>query len=143
MTLSYALKDQMIDRARQAALSAYAPYSRYHVGSAILTASDQIYVGCNVENAAYGLCSCAERNAIFRAISEEGPTLRLQALVVVNREETACTPCGGCRQIIAEFGPTCIITYTNGTAWLDVPLTTLLPEGFHLSQSRSTTSSAG
>lgn len=88
--------------AKKAASKAYAPYSKFRVGSALLTKSGNIYSGCNVENASYGLTTCAERNAIANAIASEG-AIEIEQLVVYTPTETATPPCGACRQVIYEF----------------------------------------
>ena len=94
---------ELIAAAKQARKNAYVPYSNFAVGAAILTEDDQIYTGCNVENASYGLSNCAERTAIFKAISERGE-IKLKAIAVVGDTEGPCSPCGACRQVISEFG---------------------------------------
>ena len=92
---------QLLDAARQAAISAYAPYSKFHVGAAILTRSGKVIVGCNVENSSFGLTICAERTAVFQAIVQR--ELDWQAIAIVS--PTGVTPCGACRQVLAEFAP--------------------------------------
>ncbi|HEX4310434.1 MAG TPA: cytidine deaminase [Acidobacteriaceae bacterium] len=96
-----------LERLRQAALeaakNAYAPYSKFYVGAALLFDDESIATGCNVENMSYGLTSCAERNALFRAISERGAGPRIQAIAVANRNGAASPPCGACRQVLSEF----------------------------------------
>jgi len=92
--------EELIARAAKARKRAYAPYSHFAVGAALMTASGLVYTGCNVENASYGLTICAERVAVFKAVSD-GET-GLLALAVVT--ETMATPCGACRQVLAEFG---------------------------------------
>lgn len=97
----------LIARAREVALRAYAPYSHFRVGAALEDAKGALYVGCNVENASYGLTVCAERNAIFAAIAN-GATRPFAALAVacLDAAEGGCSPCGACRQVIAEhFSP--------------------------------------
>src|SRR5277367_4947378 len=84
---------------------AYAPYSNFRVGAALLLTDGNIITGCNVENASYRLTTCAEQSAIARAVSEFGPAIRIRAVVVANLNNTACQPCGACRQTIAEFAP--------------------------------------
>ena len=91
-------------QAAEAAQNAYAPYSRFRVGAAVLLASGDVVCGCNVENASYRLTTCAEQTAIARAVAEFGPELRVVAVAVANAgASVACQPCGGCRQTIAEF----------------------------------------
>lgn len=125
-------RKELIEAARQANKKSYAPYSRYYVGAAILTEAGNIYTGCNVENASYGMTICAERNAIAKAISEEGEGMRLVATAIVNRHEGECSPCGACRQVICEFGDRSLVIYKGGTEWVETPLYTLLPGTFDL-----------
>lgn len=80
---------------------AYVPYSHFPVGAALLTANDEIYTGCNIENSSFGLTNCAERTAIFKAISEG--IYDFAGLVVTAKTETPVSPCGACRQVLAEF----------------------------------------
>ena len=91
----------ILDAARQAATFAYAPYSKFQVGAAILTRSDKIIVGCNVENSSFGLTICAERTAVVQAIVQNEREWRAIAIV----SPTGVTPCGACRQVLAEFAP--------------------------------------
>jgi cytidine deaminase len=93
--------------ARSAAKGAYAPYSEFQVGAAILAGSGKIYTGCNVENASYGLSNCAERSAIFTAAG--AGERKLTAVVIYTPTPTAITPCGACRQVISEFGPDAVV----------------------------------
>ena len=87
--------------ARAARRRAYAPYSRFKVGAAVLTSDGRVVSGCNVENASYGLSVCAERNAISRAVAEGAR--RIEAVAIVADTDRPCPPCGACRQVIAEF----------------------------------------
>lgn len=103
--------DDLLAAARRARASAYAPYSRFAVGAAVLAGSGQIYAGANVENASYGLTICAERAAIFAAISTGERQIR--AVAVVTDAETATPPCGACRQVIWEFGKDALIVAEN------------------------------
>jgi homotetrameric cytidine deaminase len=93
----------LLERAREAALNAYAPYSGFRVGAALRLAGGEIVTGANVENVSYGLTICAERAALVRAVSQFGPAIRVQAVAVANLNSTACPPCGACRQMLAEF----------------------------------------
>jgi cytidine deaminase len=96
--------ERLFDAAASAQAHAYAPYSRFEVGAAVMTDDGRIHAGCNVENASYGLSACAEQNAIARAVAEGGR--RLAAVAIVANTATPCPPCGRCRQMIAEFaGP--------------------------------------
>ncbi len=96
--VDWALLHQHAERACQ---NAYAPYSHFTVGAALQTVDDQIFVGCNVENASYGLTVCAERNCIASAIAQG--VQNIKALVVFTPQKELTTPCGACRQVIAEF----------------------------------------
>lgn len=93
--------EQLIEEARKARLNAYAPYSNFKVGAALLTEDGEIFYGCNVENAAYSLVNCAERTAIFSAIAA-GKT-KFAKLAIVCDTERPGSPCGACRQVINEF----------------------------------------
>src|SRR5690606_28243318 len=125
----------LLRRARAAARRAYSPYSGFNVGAALLTARGNIYVGCNVENASYGLTLCAERNAIRAAVAAEGAAVRLVSLVVAVAARDAFPPCGACRQVIAEFaGPDAVIAYAAASgAAVTSTIGALLPEAFRLS----------
>jgi len=92
--------DNLIQRALAARQNAYAPYSKFKVGSAILTSASEVYVGCNVENASYSLCLCAERAAICTAVAAGDK----QIVAVAVAATPLATPCGACRQFIHEFG---------------------------------------
>ena len=124
---------RLIARAREVALRAYAPYSRFRVGAALEDANATIYVGCNVENASYGLSICAERSAIFAAIAA-GASRPFAALAVTCHDAGTgeCSPCGACRQVIVEhFAP-------DAQIWVDglgqfTPLE-LLPRAFSVQQ---------
>lgn len=93
--------EQLITEAKLAREKAYTPYSKFPVGSAVLTKNGKVYHGCNIENASYGVTNCAERTALFKAISE-GDT-EFQMLAVIADTQGPVTPCGACRQVIAEF----------------------------------------
>jgi cytidine deaminase len=131
-TLSDEKREQLLQSARGAMQHAYAPYSRFKVGAALLTTKDEIFAGCNVENAAYGLSNCAERTAIFSAVAQSGPGLVIKAIAVVNDQGVPCSPCGACRQVIYEFGPETIVIFQSANGWKESPITELLPEGFRL-----------
>ena len=112
--------------------NAHAPYSNFHVGAAFLTTKGEIFAGCNVENASYGLSNCAERTAIFTAVAQLGPKVEIRAIAVVNNHGVPCSPCGACRQVIYEFGPEATILFQGEKAWKKSHITELLPEGFRL-----------
>ncbi|BFJ00383.1 cytidine deaminase [Priestia sp. Y58] len=92
---------QLIDEAIAASKQAHVPYSQFHVGAALLTTDGKIYRGCNIENASYGLTNCAERTAIFKAVSEGDK--QFSAIAVVGDTDGPISPCGACRQVLAEF----------------------------------------
>jgi cytidine deaminase len=111
---------------------AHAPYSKFRVGAALLTTKGKLFVGCNVENASYGLTNCAERTAIFSAVAELGPKFEIRAIAIANDQGVPCSPCGACRQVIYEFGPDATILFQGKKAWKKSHITELLPEGFRL-----------
>lgn len=122
------LRQTLIRKAVEARDRAYAPYSGYAVGAAVLTESGKIYVGVNIENAVYPLTICAERVAIFKAVSQ-GET-SFQAIAVATKN--GGTPCGSCRQVMAEFGMDILVLLVDSTGKLvaEYPLSDLLPEAF-------------
>jgi cytidine deaminase len=127
--------DQLLHAAQQASERAYAPFSKFYVGAAILTQSGEIFSGCNVENSSYGLTNCAERTAIFSAVAAGAISADqdLVAIAVVNREGAACSPCGACRQVIFEFGPEAVVIYRTHTGEISqTKAKDLLPDGFRL-----------
>ena len=93
---------EIIAAAQSVRENAYAPYSKFKVGAAVLTLNGKIYTGCNVENASYGLCNCAERTAIFKAVSEGERDL--VTIAVIADTPSPVAPCGACRQVMIEFG---------------------------------------
>lgn len=92
---------ELIDKAIDARTRAHVPYSKFQVGAALITKNQKVYQGCNIENASYGLTNCAERTAIFKAVSEGEK--EIETLVVVGDTEGPISPCGACRQVMAEF----------------------------------------
>ena len=96
--------NRLLKAARKAMKNAHAPYSNFHVGAAFLTTKGEIFAGCNVENASYGLSNCAERTAIFSAVAQLGPKIEIRAIAVVNNHGVPCSPCGACRQVLWELG---------------------------------------
>lgn len=114
--------------------SAYAPYSNYKVGAAVVTGDERVFFGCNVENASYGLSLCAERTAIASAVAAGAK--RIRALVIVTDADPSGTPCGACRQWLAEFGGDdieIIVANTTGSLLLSrYTLGELLPNAFRL-----------
>jgi cytidine deaminase len=131
MEIDQAARAELIAAARLAAEQAYCPYSRFRVGAAVLTDSGEIFPGCNVENASYGLTICAERNAIFQAVARSKPTLVIQAVVVFTPTALPTAPCGACRQVINEFGPDAyVLSVCDGEGVIEVRLSELLPRAF-------------
>ncbi|HET9408185.1 MAG TPA: cytidine deaminase [Candidatus Sulfotelmatobacter sp.] len=130
--MSAELRRKLQRAAEKAMKNAHAPYSKFRVGAAILTAKDEIFTGCNVENASYGMTNCAERTAIFSAVAASGPKLEILAVAVTNDHGVPCSPCGACRQVIYEFGPDAVIFFQGANGLKQAHITELLPEGFRL-----------
>ncbi|HTW57022.1 MAG TPA: cytidine deaminase [Terriglobales bacterium] len=131
------MRKKLEHAAAKATKNAYAPYSNFHVGAAILLASGKIFSGCNIENASYGMTNCAERTAIFSAVAALGPKIEVRAVAVASDQGGPCSPCGACRQVIYEFGPDAIIFFQGKssqgkTGPKQAHITELLPEGFRL-----------
>jgi cytidine deaminase len=118
----------LIDLANEARRRAYAPYSNYQVGAALRTRSGRIFTGCNVENAAYPTSMCAERIAIYKAVSEGEKEFEVIAVVTPN----GGTPCGGCRQVMAEFSLDTVVLVADGKGRLvqETTVAGLLPGAF-------------
>lgn len=124
-----ALARRLEKAARTAAKKSYSPYSKFPVGAAVLAGSGKIYAGCNIENASFGLCNCAERTAIFTAVAAGESKLR--CVVVYSPTETATTPCGACRQVINEFGPEAgVVSICDTDDRIETILSALLPGAF-------------
>lgn len=126
------IRAKLLRSARKAMAQAYAPYSKFRVGAAILLTNGKVFAGCNVENASYGLCNCAERTAIFSAVAALGPKIEIRAVSVVNDHGVPCSPCGACRQVIYEFGPNATIFFQSAAGPKQAHIAELLPEGFRL-----------
>jgi len=128
MTVTDEIRRKLVEAAGEARRWAYAPYSKYAVGAALLTASGKIYEGVNVENAAYPDGICAERVAVFKAVSEGERSFLAIAVVTAN----AGTPCGSCRQVLAEFGTQThvIIADASGKITRECSVADLLPGAF-------------
>lgn len=127
--------ERLLAAAQRASQRAYAPFSGFCVGAAILTQNGEIFTGCNVENSSYGLTNCAERTAIFTAVAAGalGAEQALVAVAVVHREGAPCSPCGACRQVIFEFGPEAVVIYrAQGGEIAQATARELLPDGFRL-----------
>ncbi len=129
--------EELVRAAAQAAEHAYAPYSRFHVGAALLLTDGAVVTGCNVENASYGLSICAERNAVFRAVGERGPGVRIAAVAVANLNGAPSAPCGACRQVLSEFvtdEAIVIFPREDGLPGEPIRFSDLLPHSFRLKQ---------
>jgi len=124
-----ALGRKLMAEAERARRSSYAPYSRFRVGAALLTADGRLFHGCNVENASFGLSICAERNAIWKAVSEGAR--RFVAIAVTPGPGRGASPCGACRQILNEFAPGALVLWRDPKGRVvEASLKTLLPYPF-------------
>jgi cytidine deaminase len=125
--------EQLLEYARQAATLAYAPYSHFRVGAAVV-ADGRVFLGCNVENASYGLCMCAERVAAFKAVSEGHGRLAMVAVSCIDADpalgDSGRMPCGACRQVLAELAAPETPIHVDGVGTLT--LADLLPRAFRL-----------
>ncbi|MDG2206730.1 MAG: cytidine deaminase [Pirellulales bacterium] len=122
-------RDQLIAMARSASQQAYAPYSKFQVGAALLAKSGSLYAGTNVENASYGLTNCAERTAVFRAVTEGDRDFEAMAIA----SPGGVAPCGACRQVMYEFAPNLVlflIDANQSDRVTEVSLAALLPDPF-------------
>lgn len=128
MDITTQQRNELINRALEARRFAYAPYSGYTVGAALLSASGEIYHGVNVENAAYPTSMCAERTAVFTAVSNG--ELAFSAIAIAS--ENGGSPCGACRQVLSEFGleTLVLVVDSQGEVILETTVGTLLPEAF-------------
>jgi len=129
MTLTTERRDALIAAARAVRENAYAPASRFRVGAALLTDDGQTFVGCNVENASYGLTICAERAAVCAAVA--AGKRRIEAVAIVTDLEEPARPCGACRQVLAEFGKDMeVFLAGRGQQVVEFSLSALLPDPF-------------
>lgn len=128
MTLTQDEKQSLVDLANTARQRAYVPYSKYRVGAALRTKTGRIFTGVNIENAAYPHTMCAERVAVFKAVSEGEKEFEVIAVATDN----GGSPCGGCRQVLAEFGLDTLVLLANGKGELlkEMTVNELLPEAF-------------
>lgn len=120
--------NDLVKLAREAQSKAYAPYSKFKVGAALLSKSGKVYTGCNVENASYGLTCCAERNAVFEAVGRGERDFLTVAIVSDSPEPTA--PCGACRQVLHEFAPEMEVIMAGKKGFKKTSLKKLLPMAF-------------
>ena len=132
-TVSANVRTKLEQAAIKVMKNAHAPYSKFRVGAAILLTNGKIFTGCNVENASYGMTNCAERTAIFSAVAQLGPKIEVQAVAVANDHGVACSPCGACRQVIAEFGRDTVVIFQGQGGFQESTIADLLPETFRLS----------
>ena len=123
-------RETLLGLAHAAIEHAYAPFSKFHVGAAVLTESDHFYSGSNIENSSYGLSMCAERVAVFSAVAAEGAGMRLKAVAVASDRQESCAPCGACRQVIVEFGAGAAIYFQENGTFIEKNVVTLLPLAF-------------
>jgi len=123
-------KKELIEAARRASEKAYAPYSKFKVGAALLTKSGKTYLGCNVENSSYSMTICAERNAVFQAVADGNKDFTAIAIYVDS--DLSFPPCGACRQVLAEFVQDMPIIISNRNSVSETSLTTILPDRFTL-----------
>lgn len=123
-------KVQLIKAAQEAAENAYVPYSRFRVGAALLTKDGQIFQGCNIENASFGLTNCAERTAIFKAVSEGYRDF--ECLAVYGDTQNSISPCGACRQVMVEFlkSDSKVILIAEDNSTVEMTVGELLPYSF-------------
>ena len=129
MPISQALIDRLRDEAKAAAGRSYCPYSRFRVGAAIASQTGAIFGGCNVENASYGLTTCAERNAVFQMVAS-GETA-FDAIVIYTPTTTPTAPCGACRQVLNEFNPAAeVVCVCDGPDAIRSTVRELLPAAF-------------
>jgi cytidine deaminase len=128
MTITHAQRSELVARAVDARRHAYAPYSNYPVGAALLTSTGKVFTGVNVENAAYPTGMCAERTAVFKAVSEGERTFAAIAVVT----ENAGTPCGSCRQALSEFGLATVVLIADAGGRIvgETTVGALLPQAF-------------
>lgn len=119
---------ELVEAAKSVLKNAYAPYSGFRVAAVVKTKSGRIYTGVNVENASYGLTICAERVAVFKAVSEGDR--EIETVVVYTDTDEPVAPCGACRQVIAEFNPNARIVMASRTKVEEAALKDLLPKAF-------------
>ena len=125
---------ELIEKAKEAAKNAHAPYSNYHVGAALLCEDDSVFLGCNIENASFGLTNCAERTAVFSAIV--AGRQKFKAMAVAALEEQTPFPCGACRQVLSEFCDHNFPVYiAEKDGFKTVSMQDLLPHSFKLKES--------
>lgn len=122
------MAETLLDAARRAQANAHAPYSGFRVGAALEGDDGQVFVGCNVENASYGLTVCAERAAVCQAVASG--VSRFRRVLIVTDAEPPVAPCGACRQVLAEFGTDLVVESVGPTSRKSWRLEELLPDAF-------------
>jgi len=120
-------REELLRAAREASERAYAPYSGFRVGAALLSGSGRVYTGCNVENASYGLAICAERGAVCAMVASG--EREISAVAVAGSGAAPCFPCGACRQVLLEFGCREVVVEEDGRA-VSYPFEEILPHAF-------------
>ena len=127
---------RLMEEARRVRRKAHAPYSRFPVGAALLSRSGRVFLGCNVENASYGLTTCAERSAVFAAVA--AGEREFVAIAVTAREGQGAPPCGSCRQVLQEFAPAMWVYWRDDRGRIQKSrLKALLPKAFVFRKGRS------
>ena len=121
---------ELVEAAKKAREFSYSPYSKFRVGAAVLTRSGKVYGGCNIENASFGITNCAERTAIFKAVSEGAR--EIDTIAIIADSDGPCSPCGACRQAMAEFKVKRVIMANLKGEVKAVSLAELLPYSFAL-----------
>ena len=128
---------ELMEQARAAALKSYSPYSGFRVGAALRLTSGDVVTGTNVENVSYGLTICAEWSALVAAVAQFGPGIRIGAVAVANLNEAASSPCGACRQVLAEFTlPEAPVVFPVAGGVKTMAFRELLPEAFEMKGQR-------
>jgi cytidine deaminase len=131
------IRRALLKAARTARTRAYAPYSKFKVGAALRARDGRIFAGCNVENASYGLCNCAERTALFTAVAAGCKARTFSHLLVIGDTPTPIAPCGACRQVMLELGGPNLVVWQGNLAgeWCATTAEALLPDAFVLTPS--------
>ena len=132
-SLAQAALDNLLEEATKAARNSYSPYSKFRVGAALRLSDGTVVTGTNVENVSFGLTICAERSALVRAVSQFGPSIRIDAVAVANLNSAASPPCGACRQMLAEFAaPQSVIVFPAAKGKTTMRFEEILPLGFDM-----------
>ena len=121
--------NELVTNAQKVAKNAYAPYSKFKVGCIVVSQEGKSYAGCNVENISFGLTICAERNAVFKGVAEEGTSFKIAKVVIFTSTKSAISPCGACRQVLGEFGNDFeVVSVCESADVLRMKINELLPE---------------